>query len=107
MSPTAAQALRVAGGTDLDFASYVAARRPALLGWARAVAGDPHTAEDLLQASLLRVLGRWDTLRDHGAADALGDCCSGVAGAACASVRYARRVQRTLRRGPMQNMPPP
>jgi DNA-directed RNA polymerase specialized sigma24 family protein len=33
MSPTAAQPLRVAGGTDLDFASYVAARRPALLGW--------------------------------------------------------------------------
>jgi RNA polymerase sigma-70 factor (sigma-E family) len=62
--------MRVVGGTDLDFASYVAARRPALLRGARAVAGDPHTAEDLLQASLLRVLVRWHTLRDPGAADA-------------------------------------
>jgi RNA polymerase sigma-70 factor (sigma-E family) len=70
MSTTAPLGLRVVGGTDLDFASYVAARRPALLRWARSVAGDPHTAEDLLQASLLRVLGRWDSLRDPGAADA-------------------------------------
>ncbi|PKH43869.1 SigE family RNA polymerase sigma factor [Nocardioides alpinus] len=62
--------MRVVGGTDLDFASYVAARRPALLRWAWSVAGDPHTAEDLLQASLVRVLARWDTLRDRGAADA-------------------------------------
>lgn len=64
------QGLRVVGGTDLDFASYVAARRPALLRWAWSVAGDPHTAEDLLQASLVRVLAHWDTLRDRGAADA-------------------------------------
>jgi RNA polymerase sigma-70 factor (sigma-E family) len=64
------QGLRVVAGTDLDFASYVAARRPALLRWAWSVAGDPHTAEDLVQASLVRVLARWDTLRDRGAADA-------------------------------------
>jgi RNA polymerase sigma-70 factor (sigma-E family) len=62
--------LRVVGGTDLDFASYVAARRPALLRWARAVTGDPHTAEDVLQVSLVRVLARWDYLRDKAAADA-------------------------------------
>ena len=55
---------------SLDFASYVAARRPALLRWAWAVAGDPHTAEDLLQASLVRVLPRWESIRRGAAADA-------------------------------------
>lgn len=70
MATPSRQELRVVGGTDLDFASYVAARRPALLRWAWAVAGDPHTAEDLLQASLVRVLAHWDTLRDRAAADA-------------------------------------
>lgn len=34
------------------------------------VAGDPHTAEDLLQASLVRVLPRWDSIREGAAADA-------------------------------------
>ena len=53
-----------------DFASYVAARRPALLRWARAVAGDPHSAEDLLQDSLVRVLPRWEGIREGAAADA-------------------------------------
>ena len=57
-------------GTAPDFASYVAARRPALLRWARAVAGDPHSAEDLLQDSLVRVLPRWDCLRERAATDA-------------------------------------
>jgi RNA polymerase sigma-70 factor (sigma-E family) len=57
-------------GTVPDFASYVAARRPALLRWARSVAGDPHSAEDLLQDSLVRVLPRWDGLREGAAADA-------------------------------------
>ncbi|WP_374457194.1 SigE family RNA polymerase sigma factor [Nocardioides sp.] len=68
------QGLRVVPGTDGDrdagFTSYVAARRPALLRWARAVAGDPHTAEDLLQASLVRVLPHWEGLREQAAADA-------------------------------------
>ena len=57
-------------GAAPDFASYVAARRPTLLRWARAVAGDPHSAEDLLQDSLVRVLPRWEGLRERGAADA-------------------------------------
>jgi RNA polymerase sigma-70 factor (sigma-E family) len=57
-------------GADGGFASYVAERRPALLRWARTVAGDPHTAEDLLQASLVRVLPRWGELREEAAADA-------------------------------------
>lgn len=54
----------------VDFEAYVAERRPALLRWARAVAGDPHTAEDLLQASLVRVLPRWESIREDAAADA-------------------------------------
>ncbi|SEC49688.1 RNA polymerase sigma-70 factor, sigma-E family [Nocardioides exalbidus] len=62
--------LRVAGARDRDFAAYVDERRPALLRWARAVAGDPHTAEDLLQTSLVRVLPHWGRLRDAAAADA-------------------------------------
>ncbi|GAB3019023.1 RNA polymerase sigma24 factor [Nocardioides flavus (ex Wang et al. 2016)] len=58
------------GARVVDFEAYVAERRPALLRWARAVAGDPHTAEDLLQASLVRVLPRWDSIREGAAADA-------------------------------------
>jgi RNA polymerase sigma-70 factor (sigma-E family) len=53
-----------------DFAEYVAARRPALLRAARAITGDPDTAEDLLQSALARVCTRWATLRDPRAADA-------------------------------------
>ena len=34
------------------------------------VAGDPHTAEDLLQDSLVRVLPRWESIREGAAADA-------------------------------------
>ena len=63
------EGLRVVAGTDADFASYVTARRPALLRFARAVAGDPHTADDLLQAALVKVLPRWQDLRDRDAAD--------------------------------------
>ena len=62
--------LRVVAGTEADFAAYVAERRPALLRWATVVAGDPHTAEDLVQASLVRVLPRWPGLREPAAADA-------------------------------------
>jgi RNA polymerase sigma-70 factor (sigma-E family) len=58
------------GSQVVDFEAYVAERRPALLRWARAVAGDPHTAEDLLQDSLLRVLPRWESIREGAAADA-------------------------------------
>jgi RNA polymerase sigma-70 factor (sigma-E family) len=54
----------------VDFDAYVAERRPALLRWARAVAGEAHAAEDLLQDSLIRVLPRWESIREGGAADA-------------------------------------
>lgn len=36
----------------------------------RVVAGDPHTAEDLLQDSLVRVLHRWGSIREGAATDA-------------------------------------
>ena len=58
------------GQRVVDFEAYVAQRRPALLRWARVVAGDPHAAEDLLQDSLVRVLPRWDSIREGAAADA-------------------------------------
>ena len=54
----------------VDFEAYVAQRRPALLRWARVVAGDPHSAEDLLQDSLVRVLPHWESIRERAAADA-------------------------------------
>ena len=58
------------GQRVVDFEAYVAERRPALLRWARAVAGDPHAAEDLLQDSLVRVLPRWGSIRESAATDA-------------------------------------
>ncbi|MGA9745892.1 MAG: SigE family RNA polymerase sigma factor [Nocardioides sp.] len=54
---------------ELDFPSYVAERRPALLRVACAIAGDPHSAEDLLQSVLINVGARWDTIREPRAAD--------------------------------------
>ena len=53
-----------------DFATYVATRRAALLRAATAITGDPHSAEDLLQSALASVCSRWESLRDHRAADA-------------------------------------
>ena len=53
-----------------DFATWVTERRPALLRAARAISGDPDTAEDLLHSALARVLPRWSALRDTRAADA-------------------------------------
>lgn len=54
----------------LDFADYVARRRPALLRSARAIAGDVSSAEDLLQSALMRVLPHWSAIREPTAADA-------------------------------------
>lgn len=62
-------ALPVEAG-ELDFPSYVAERRPALLRAACAIAGDPHSAEDLLQSALINVGARWHAIRDPRAADA-------------------------------------
>ena len=54
----------------LEFAEYVARRRPALLRTARAITRDPHSAEDLLQSALIGVYQHWSAIRDPRAADA-------------------------------------
>jgi RNA polymerase sigma-70 factor (sigma-E family) len=64
------ESLEQSHGRVVDFDAYVAERRPALLRWARAVTGDSHAAEDLLQDSLARVLPRWGSIREGAAADA-------------------------------------
>jgi len=53
-----------------DFATWVAARHPALLRAAWAITGDPHLAQDVLHSALASVLPRWGSLRDPRAADA-------------------------------------
>ena len=53
-----------------EFATWVAARRPALLRAAIAITGDAATAEDLLHTALASVLPHWGSLRDRRAADA-------------------------------------
>lgn len=42
-----------------DFAAFVDAQLPRLLGYARALAGNPHDAWDLTQDVLVRLGGRW------------------------------------------------
>ena len=53
--------------TDESFDAFVHARLPALLRFAHAVTGDPHTAADLVQDALERTGVRWNRL------DRLGD----------------------------------
>jgi RNA polymerase sigma-70 factor (sigma-E family) len=53
-----------------DFATWVAASRPALLRAARAITDDPDLAEDVLHSALASVLPRWGDLRDPRAANA-------------------------------------
>ncbi len=54
----------------LEFSDFMAARWGPLYRTAYLLTGDPHEAEDLLQGVLARTCVRWDSLRDHGAADA-------------------------------------
>lgn len=54
----AAQRLR-----DEEFTAFVAGSSPRLLHIARLVTGDPHRAEDLVQAALLGAYRRWDAIR--------------------------------------------
>ena len=42
-----------------DFEAFVAARRDALLRTAYLLTGNPHDAEDLVQAALVKVVPRW------------------------------------------------
>lgn len=53
-----------------DFTTYVAARRRTLLGSARAITGDDHAAEDLVQCALTKVYRAWPQIRDPQAVDA-------------------------------------
>jgi RNA polymerase sigma-70 factor (sigma-E family) len=46
--------------TETDFQQYVSLRTGALLRLAYLLSGDAHTAEDLVQESLLRCHRRWD-----------------------------------------------
>lgn len=57
-------------GEVVDFATYLAARRPALLRMARGITRDPGSAEDLLHTALASVLPKWKDLRHPAAADA-------------------------------------
>lgn len=50
---------------DDDFADFVAAQTPALLGLARALTGNDHDAWDLVQEALFRVGKRWSRASMH------------------------------------------
>jgi RNA polymerase sigma-70 factor (sigma-E family) len=54
----------------LTFEDYVAARLPALLRQATALAGDPHTAEDVVQDVLIKAQPRWARIRELDVPDA-------------------------------------
>lgn len=58
------------GARDADFTAYLQARQPALLRTAWALTGDPHDAQDLLQAALARLYLSWDSVRDRESLDA-------------------------------------
>ncbi|MDC5697152.1 SigE family RNA polymerase sigma factor [Intrasporangium calvum] len=47
---------------DADFTAYVRARQHALSRFAYLLTGDPHSAEDLVQAALAKVYGAWDRI---------------------------------------------
>ncbi|WP_328993898.1 SigE family RNA polymerase sigma factor [Kribbella sp. NBC_01245] len=55
---------------DDGFHEFVIAASPRLLGSARLISRDWHTAEDLVQETLIRVCLRWSTIADHGNATA-------------------------------------
>jgi RNA polymerase sigma-70 factor (sigma-E family) len=55
---------------DEEFSAYMAARQPALMRTAYLLAGDRHTAEDLVQTSLAKLYLAWDRVRDRESVDA-------------------------------------
>ncbi|MFC0527617.1 SigE family RNA polymerase sigma factor [Phytohabitans kaempferiae] len=54
----------------MTFEEYVAARLPALLRQATALAGDPHVAEDVVQDVLIKAQARWKQIRGVDVPDA-------------------------------------
>lgn len=59
-----------ASDPHLSFEAYVHARNAALSRIAYLLTGDHHLAEDLVQQTLLRVVGRWHTVAGAGDPDA-------------------------------------
>lgn len=55
---------------DPQFAAYVRERRPALVRFALALAGNPADAEDLVQNALTRTALRWRSVRNRDNPDA-------------------------------------
>jgi RNA polymerase sigma-70 factor (sigma-E family) len=51
------------------FAEFVAARGDELRRFAYLLCGDPHTAEDLVQVALVKVLPRWESISARGSVD--------------------------------------
>ena len=58
------------GDEEVSFDAFVRARLPALLRFAHAVCGDPHTAADLVQDALERTGVHWSRLDRSGDAEA-------------------------------------
>ncbi|WP_233488646.1 SigE family RNA polymerase sigma factor [Blastococcus sp. TF02-09] len=56
---------RLSEDDEAAFDAFVADRRASLLRTAFLLTGEPHRAEDLVQAALLEVLRRWPRLRDR------------------------------------------
>ena len=56
---------RLSEDDEAAFDAFVAARQAALLRTALLLTGDPHRAEDLLQAALLETFRRWPRLRER------------------------------------------
>jgi RNA polymerase sigma-70 factor (sigma-E family) len=59
-----------AASDQADFVEYVRARQQGLIRFAYLLAGDHHTAEDLVQTALAKTYLSWGRLRDRGAVDA-------------------------------------
>jgi len=55
---------------DTEFAEYMSARQPSLLRTAYLLTGNRHTAEDLVQASLVKLYLSWDRVQSSGSLDA-------------------------------------
>ena len=51
--------------TGYDFEDFVIARRAALLRTAYLLTGNHHDAEDLVQSALIKVVPRWERIKNH------------------------------------------
>ncbi|GIH75164.1 RNA polymerase sigma factor [Planobispora longispora] len=88
------------GGIHDEFREYVVARGPALLRAARQVAGDPHDAEDLLQAALVKTYLAWERIEDRAALD-------GYVRRAMVNINISWWRRRKLEEYPSEELPEP